>query len=95
MQQYIDGFAHPVPRIYLEEYKQAAEKIGAIWKEYGAIAYCELEGNDLFLEGTKSFSKAVVAKEDDAVIFGWVVSPRKKFGIVQMKKFLLTQGCKN
>lgn len=38
MTQYIDGFLLPVPRIHLKEYKNVAEKVAEIWKEYGAIA---------------------------------------------------------
>ncbi len=36
MTNYIDGFVLPVPRIYLEEYKKAAEKVAEIWKAYGS-----------------------------------------------------------
>ncbi len=78
MSDYIDGFAHPIPRIYLDEYKKAAEKIAEIWKEYGALAYYEFVGDDLYLEGTKSFVEAVNAKEDEEIVFGWVVFPSKE-----------------
>ena len=75
MTNYIDGFVFPIPRIYINEYKKAAEKIAEIWKEYGAIAYFEFIGDDLFLEGTKSFIEALEAKEDEEIVFGWVVFP--------------------
>lgn len=78
MKDYIDGFVLPVPRIYLDEYKKAAEKVAEIWKEYGAIAYFEFVGDDLFLEGTKSFIETVEAKEDEEIIFGWLVFPSKE-----------------
>ena len=52
MENYIDGFVLPVPRIYLNEYKNMAEKVAEIWKEYGALAYFEYVGEDLKLEGT-------------------------------------------
>lgn len=77
MTNYIDGFAHPVPQKHLEEYKQAAEQVAEIWKEYGALAYFEFVGDDLSLEGTRSFVEAVEAKENELVIFGWVVFPSK------------------
>jgi len=35
MENYIDGFILPVPRIHLNEYKCVAEKVAEIWKEYG------------------------------------------------------------
>lgn len=78
MENYIDGFVLPVPRKYLDEYKNASRKIAEIWKEYGAIAYCEFIGDDLFLEGTKSFVEVVEVKEDEVIIFGWVLFPSKE-----------------
>jgi len=70
---YIDGFVLPVPRKHLEEYKLVAEKVAEVWKEYGALAYFEYVGDDLKLEGTRSFTEIVDAKEDEAIVFGWVV----------------------
>ncbi|WP_339889190.1 DUF1428 family protein [uncultured Flavobacterium sp.] len=75
---YIDGFIFPVPKIQLNEYKSIAEKIAAIWKEYGALAYFEYIGDEMTLEGTRSFVKTLEAKEDEAIIFGWVVFPSKQ-----------------
>tara|TARA_B100000508_G_scaffold140891_1_gene144097 strand:- start:17189 stop:17569 length:381 start_codon:yes stop_codon:yes gene_type:complete len=78
MENYIDGFVLPVPRIYLNQYKKVAEKVAEIWKEYGAIAYFEFVGDDLTLEGTKSFTETIDAKEEEEVVFGWVVFPSKE-----------------
>lgn len=78
MTNYIDGFALPVPRIHLDQYRSAAEKVAEIWKEHGAIAYFEFVGDDMSLEGTKSFVEAVEAKEDEEIVFGWVVFPSKE-----------------
>jgi len=73
MSNYIDGFVLPVPRIHLNEYKRVAEMVATIWKEHGALAYFEYVGEDLKLEGTRSFPELVDAKEDEAIVFGWVV----------------------
>ncbi|OMP30012.1 DUF1428 domain-containing protein [Mangrovimonas sp. DI 80] len=78
MTNYIDGFVFPIPRVYLEEYKKVAEKVADIWKEYGAIAYFEFIGDELHLEGTKSFIETVNTKEDEEIIFGWTVFPSKE-----------------
>ncbi len=86
MKNYIDGFVLPIPRIYLGEYKKAAEKVAEIWKEYGAIAYFEFVGDDLYLEGTKSFIETVDAKEDEEIVFGWVVFPSKEIRDLANKK---------
>jgi len=73
MTNYIDGFVLPVPQKHLNEYRQVAEKVAKIWKEYGALAYFEYVGEDLKLEGTLSFPELINAKEDEVIVFGWVV----------------------
>lgn len=73
MPNYIDGFVFPIPRGQLDAYKQLSKAAAQIWKEHGAIDYCEFIGDDLYLEGTQSFTELVDAKENDAIIFGWVV----------------------
>jgi len=78
MENYIDGFILPVPRIHLNEYKCVAEKVAEIWKEYGAIEYFEYVGEDLKLEGTRSFIELVDLKENEAIVFGWVIFPSKE-----------------
>lgn len=78
MKNYIDGFVFPVPKIHLNEYKGVAEKVAEIWKEYGALAYFEYVGEDLTLEGTRSFIEIVDAKENEAIVFGWVIFPSKE-----------------
>ena len=73
MAQYIDGFVFPIRRDRLDEYKRLAEAAAEIWKEHGALEYLEYVGDDMKLEGTRSFTDLVVATEDEAVVFGWVV----------------------
>ena len=73
MADYIDGFVLPVPRDRLNEYKRLAEAVAKIWKEHGALDYWENVGDDLYLEGTRSFTDLVAATEDETIVFGWVV----------------------
>lgn len=73
MANYVDGFAFPVPRDRLCEYRRVAETAAGIWKEHGALAYCEFVGDDLQLEGTRSFIDLLAAQEHETIVFGWVV----------------------
>ena len=73
MAYYIDGFVFPVSRDHLDEYRRLAEAIALIWKEHGALDYREYVGDDLILEGTRSFTDLVAATESEAIVFGWVV----------------------
>ena len=73
MAHYIDGFVLPIPRDRLNEYKRVVEAVAEIWKEHGALDYLEYVGDDLILEGTRSFADLVAATEDETIVFGWVV----------------------
>lgn len=73
MAHYIDGFVFPVPRDRVDDYQRVAEAVAEIWREHGALDYLEYVGDDLTREGTRSFTDLVAAKEDETIIFGWVV----------------------
>ncbi|OIQ30844.1 MAG: hypothetical protein BM564_01130 [Bacteroidetes bacterium MedPE-SWsnd-G2] len=86
MTNYIDGFVFPIPKIHLEEYKAIAEKVAEIWKEHGALAYFEFVGDDLHLEGTRSFIDAIQVEQEEDIIFGWVLFPSKEVRDLANKK---------
>ena len=73
MAHYIDGFVLPISRDRLDEYKHLVNVVAEIWKEHGALDYGEYVGDDLELEGTRSFTDLVAATEDETIVFGWVV----------------------
>jgi uncharacterized protein YbaA (DUF1428 family) len=70
---YVDGFIVAVPKEKVEAYKALARKAGAVWKEYGALAYVECLGDDVPYGELTSFPRAVQAKEDESVVFSWIV----------------------
>ena len=72
MADYIDGFVFPISRDRLDDYKRLVEAVAEIWKEHGALDYREYVGDDLALEGTRSFTDVVATNERDAIVFGWV-----------------------
>ena len=72
MANYIDGFVLPISRDRLDEYKGVVEAVAEVWKEHGALDYREFIGDDMSLDGTRSFTDAVAAAEHEVVIFGWV-----------------------
>ena len=78
MSTYIDGFVFPVPRASIDTYRKVAEEVAAVWKEHGAISYNEFVGDDLKLEGTRSFLDLVEVGQEELVIFGFVTFPSKE-----------------
>lgn len=72
MSNYIDGFVLPVSRDRLDDYKRLVEAVAEIWKEHGALDYREYVGDDLSLDGTRSFTDLAAVTESEAIVFGWV-----------------------
>jgi uncharacterized protein YbaA (DUF1428 family) len=72
MARYVDGFVLPIPRDRLNDYQRLAQAAAEIWKEHGALDYREYVGDDLKLEGTRSFTDLIAATEEDTIVFGWV-----------------------
>ena len=70
---YVDGFVLAVPKHNLEAYRALARTAGQVWKEYGALAYVECVGEDVPYGELTSFPRAVQAKEDEVVVFSWIV----------------------
>ena len=83
---YVDGFVLPIPRDRLEAYKRVAETAAVVWKDHGALDYHEFLGDDMHLEGTRSFTEATGAREGDVVIFGWVTFPSREARDLANKK---------
>ena len=73
MANYIDGFVLPIPRNRLDDYRRLVESVAEIWREHGALDYREYVGDDLMLEGTRSFPEVAGASDSEAIVFGWVV----------------------
>lgn len=74
---YIDGFVAAVPTANQDTYRRHAEKAAAVFKENGALQVVECWGNDVPEGKLTSFTMAVKRKDDEAVIFSWVVWPSK------------------
>ena len=70
---YVDGFVLAVPKHNREAYEAMARTAGAVWKEHGALAYVECWGDDVPYGELTSFPRAVQAKDDESVVFSWVV----------------------
>jgi len=73
MSSYVDGFIIAVPKDNLEAYKAMARTAGMVWKEHGALAYVECVGDDVPYGELTSFPRAVQAKDDEVVVFSWII----------------------
>jgi uncharacterized protein YbaA (DUF1428 family) len=73
MTHYVDGFVVPVPLAKLDAYRQMSERAGKIWKELGALQYWECAGDDVKPGKVTSFPQSVQLKDDETVVFSWIV----------------------
>ena len=70
---YVDGFVLPVPTANLDAYRAIAQKAGAIWREHGALEYRECVADDVKVGEVTSFPRSVLMKDDETVVFAWIV----------------------
>ena len=73
MARYVDGFVVPVPRRNLDAYRRVARKAGKIWREHGALEYCECVAEDVKKGELTSFPQSVALKRGETVVFAWIV----------------------
>lgn len=73
MGNYVDGFVLPVPKANVEAYRQMATDAGKVWREYGALDYVECLADDVKPGEVTSFPQSVQLKDDEAVVFAWIV----------------------
>jgi uncharacterized protein YbaA (DUF1428 family) len=69
---YVDGFIVPVPKTKMKAYLALSKKAGNIWKEFGAIDYCECVADDVKVGKWTSFPRAVKLKRGETVVFSWI-----------------------
>lgn len=72
---YVDGFLLAVPKANVDAYVAMARACGEIWKDHGAIEYWECVADDVKPGQWTSFPQAVQLKDDEVVIFSWIMYP--------------------
>jgi uncharacterized protein YbaA (DUF1428 family) len=75
---YVDGFLIAVPKDKIGDYRKLSRKAGKIWREHGALSYIECAGDDVPEGKLTSFPRALKLKEDETVIFSWIVYRSRK-----------------
>lgn len=71
--KYVDGYVLPVPKKNLPTYRRMAQKAGKIWRDYGALQFCECVGDDLKVKMAASFPRTIKLKPGEVVVFSWIV----------------------
>jgi uncharacterized protein YbaA (DUF1428 family) len=75
---YVDGFVAAVPTANRDKYRTHAQKAAVVFKEHGALKVVECWGDDVPEGKMTSFPMAVKRKEDETVVFSWIVWSSRK-----------------
>jgi uncharacterized protein YbaA (DUF1428 family) len=75
---YVDGFVVPVPKKKVKAYMALAKKLGAIWREHGALTVRECLADDVKVGKWTSFPRSVKLKKDETVVFSWIEYKSRK-----------------
>lgn len=90
---YVDGFVCAVPTDKREEYKGHCEEAAHAFKKYGAERVVETWGDDVPDGEVTSFPMAVKCKENETVVFSWIMWPSKQVRDEGMAKFMKDPIC--
>ncbi|WP_166362557.1 DUF1428 domain-containing protein [Pseudomonas akapageensis] len=85
---YVDGFVAAVPTLKREAFKQHAETMAKFFKEVGALSVVECWGDDVPEGKVTSFPMAVKCREDETVVFSWIVWPSRQIRDAGMQKVM-------
>ena len=78
MMPYVDGFVLAVPTANRNAYKEVAQDVAAIFMDHGALKLVECWGDDVPDGKVTSFRMAVKCKDDETVVFSWILWPSRE-----------------
>ncbi len=70
---YVDGFVLAVPTADREKYRAFAAEVAPLFKDNGALEIFECWGDDVPDGEVTSFPMAVQCRDDETVVFSWIV----------------------
>jgi uncharacterized protein YbaA (DUF1428 family) len=73
MARYVDGFVIPLPKRNLNTYRRLAQRAGRVWKDHGALEFCESAGDDLNVKMALPFQRGIKTKPRETVLFSYIV----------------------
>lgn len=83
---YVDGFVAAAPSGTRKTYEEQVKKMGALFKEFGALRVVDCWGDDVPDGKLTSFPMAVKKEPDETVVFGWIEWPSRAVRDAGMKK---------
>ena len=85
---YVDGCVIAVPTANREQFIRHAKAAAVVFKEHGALNIVECWGDDVPQGQVTSFPMAVKLKDDETVVFSWIVWPSRQVRDAGMSKVM-------
>jgi uncharacterized protein YbaA (DUF1428 family) len=85
---YVDGYVAAVPTANRDAYTKMAGVAAVVFKENGALKVVECWGDDVPDGQVTSFPMAVKRKDDETVVFSWVIWPSRNVRDEGMRKVM-------
>ncbi len=85
---YVDGFVAAVPTANRDAFQKHAEEAATVFQDHGAVRVVECWGDDVPDGEATSFPMAVKRRDDETVVFSWVLWPSKEARNEGMKKVM-------
>ena len=74
---YVEGFVAAVPTANKQAFIEHATRAAAVFREHGASRVVECWGDDVPPGKLTSFPLAVQSRDDETVVFSWIVWPSR------------------
>lgn len=75
--KYVDGYIIPLKKKDIPAYRKTALWGAKVWKKYGALDYYECIGDDLDAGYGMGFKKLAKLKDDETLVFSFIVYKSK------------------
>ena len=85
---YVDAFVAAVPSANREAYLKHAQDAAVVFKDHGALKLVECWGDDVPQGEVTSFPMAVKCKDDETVVFSWILWPSREVRNAGMVKVM-------
>jgi uncharacterized protein YbaA (DUF1428 family) len=88
MLMFADGFVIPISKANVAAYTKIAKAARKVWMKHGALEYRECVYEQIDEHGMINFLKLAKVKEDETVVFSWIVYKSKAHRAQVMKKVM-------
>ena len=92
---YADGYIVPVPDGNKEAYRKLAQKMSAVFIDYGATRVVEAWSDDVPDGKVTDYARAAHKKDGESIVYSWVEWPSKEARVAGWEKMMTDERMKH